>query len=91
VTSAEEADTALAGAATLANSGNSGNDSTDKDGNDGGKQQSTKSSSGNGSSVIGHGISGIDIPVKMVRLPKCKIAGVSDNGAPCLRSQGHSN
>jgi len=32
-----------------------------------------------GESVIGHGIGGIDIPDKMARLAKCKIAGVSND------------
>jgi len=32
-----------------------------------------------GESVIGHGIGGTDIPDKMPRLAKCKIAGVSDD------------
>ncbi len=32
-----------------------------------------------GESVIGHGKGGIDIPAKMARLAKCKIAGVSDD------------
>jgi len=30
-------------------------------------------------SVIGHGIGGTDIPDKMARLAKCKIAGVSND------------